>query len=121
MTDEPDLFDMPVTPEPVGHVGPPDGFTIEQAFWKFHRANPDVFTELVRLAKRWKGRGIAKCGIGMLFEVLRWRRGMKTGGDEFKLNNNYRALYARLIMAHYPDLDGLFEIRTLHFHRRDDD
>jgi hypothetical protein len=50
----------------------------------------------------------------MLFEVLRWRSGMRTGGDDFRLNNNYHALFARLIMQNEPDLAGLFELRELH-------
>jgi hypothetical protein len=36
---------------------------------------------------------------------------LSTRGDEFKLNNDYRAPYARLIMRREPDLDGLFETR----------
>jgi hypothetical protein len=35
---------------------------------------------------------------------------ISTTGD-FKLNNNYRAHYARLIMHQEPDLDGIFELR----------
>jgi hypothetical protein len=52
--------------------------------------------------------------------VLRWNSHLNpdhTGG--YKLNNNYRALYARKIMEQEPDLDGLFEIRerTTELHR----
>jgi hypothetical protein len=50
----------------------------------------------------------------MLFEVLRWRHTLRTGGDEFKLNNNYRSYYSRLIMLTEADLTDVFETRRLH-------
>lgn len=88
---------------------------IEEAFWKWHAQNPQVYSELVSLARRLRDRGHRKVGIGMLFEVLRWRHAMRTTGDAdgFKLNNNYRALYARLIMEQEDDLAGMFELRAL--------
>jgi hypothetical protein len=49
----------------------------------------------------------------MLFEVLRWRRMLRTAGDEFQLNNNYRSYYARLIMLQESDLEDVFETRRL--------
>lgn len=89
---------------------------IEAAFWQFHSANPHVYLRLVKLARQLVARGHRRIGIGMLFEVLRWHHAMTTEGDAdgFKLNNNYRALYARLIMDREPDLREVFEIRRLH-------
>ena len=104
----------PVVEHPVAHVGPPDGMTIEEAFWRFHEANPHVYDELVMLVRRAQRRGVRKLGIGMLFEVLRWRHALRTGGDEFKLNNNYRSYYSRLMMIREPGLEGIFETRRLH-------
>lgn len=87
---------------------------IESAFWQFHDANPVVYDRLVFLARDLVARGHRKIGIKMLFEVLRWHH-MTTIGDAdgFKLNNNYHALYARLIMFREADLDGLFELRRI--------
>jgi hypothetical protein len=86
---------------------------LQEAFERFHRENPQVYDELVGMARRWRRSGHERCGIGMLFEVLRYRYGLRTAGDEFKLNNNYRSRYARKIMAEHPDLDGFFETREL--------
>lgn len=88
--------------------------TIDERFQAFHAANPHVYDELVRLARRAKRAGATKIGIGMLFEVLRWRRTMATGGDDFKLNNVLRSRYARTIMECEHDLAGIFETRELH-------
>jgi hypothetical protein len=93
---------------------------IEREFKDFHADHPEVYTQLVKLARTWQANGSAKLGIATLFEVLRWNSHLNpehTGG--YKLNNNYRALYARRIMEHEPDLYGLFEVRerTAELHR----
>jgi hypothetical protein len=90
--------------------------SIEHDFWQFHRENPLVYARLVGLARDLKRKGHAKLGIGMLFEVVRWQHMLNTHdpASEFKLNNNYRSLYARLIMLREEDLAGVFETRTLH-------
>lgn len=95
-----------------------DGFDIfaqdriEREFNDFHADHPEIYAELVRLARQWRSAGHERLGIATLFEVLRWQshlNGAHDGG--YKLNNNYRALYARLIMAKNVDLAGLFETR----------
>lgn len=86
---------------------------IEEAFREFHNAHPYVYDALVRLARQWKSAGHAKLGIATLYERLRWEwhvSGLKDN-EGYKLNNNYKALYARKIMAEHPDLNGLFNLR----------
>jgi hypothetical protein len=93
---------------------------IELEFKEFHLEHPEVYNELVKLARTWQANGTAKLGIATLFEVLRWNSHLNPERDSgYKLNNNYRALYARLIMEQEPDLNGLFEIRerTAELHR----
>ena len=82
-----------------------------EKFAAFHHDNPRVFHELVRLARQLRAQGRKHYGIAGLFEVLRWHRALETTDEEFKLNNNYRAYYAREIMAACPDLVGFFKIR----------
>ncbi len=89
--------------------------TIEERFAAFHQDNPQVYQELVKLARTWRGRHPnRKVGIELLFAVCRWQRAMKTIDEAaYKLNNSYRSRYARLIMASEPDLVDLFELREL--------
>ena len=93
---------------------PPDPEWIQEAFQKFHTDNPHVYDELVALARGLVAAGHRLIGIGMLFEVLRWQQMLATTGDTFKLNNNYRSRYARLIMDREIDLRYVFETRRLH-------
>jgi hypothetical protein len=85
----------------------------DEAFEQYHRDNPQVYSELTRLARQLKGRGRRHYGIASLFEVLRWHHALHTVGDEFKINNNYKPRYARMVMDNEPDLAGFFMIREL--------
>jgi len=87
------------------------GASLRDRFAAFHQANPHVFDNLARLALDLKARGASRVGIGMLFEVLRWQYALRTSGDDYRLNNNHRAFYARKLMADVPDLAGMFEVR----------
>ena len=86
---------------------------IDLRFWEFHRDNPHVYETLVRLARKARSRGHSKVGIGMLFEVARWEIALETNDQTFRLNNNHRSRYARLIMQREPDLAHIFDTREL--------
>lgn len=89
----------------------------DERFREFHEKNPEVYQELVSLARQAVARGRRKMGIKMLFEVVRWQRFLRTtdpdSGSTYKLNNNYHSRYARLIMDQESDLRGIFEVREL--------
>ncbi len=87
--------------------------TIEDRFREFHAAHPQVYAELVRLAREAKARGRRRIGIKMLWEVVRWNLYLTPQGEEFKLNNSYTSRYARLIQRNEPALADLFETRVL--------
>lgn len=89
--------------------------SIEARFLAFHNANPAVYAELVKLARQARSIGRSKIGIGMLWEVLRWnvRFALVSIADGYKLNNNHRSRYARMIHKREPDLRGIFELREL--------
>jgi hypothetical protein len=95
------------------------GATIQQRFEAFHAANPWVYSHLVRLANQFcdaqRSRGRApKMGIALLVERLRWDYTVYTVTDDpFKICNDYRSRYARLIMEQEPSLRGVFVTRNL--------
>lgn len=83
-----------------------------QRFEEFHGSNLHVYEVLVRLAREWvASTGRDKVGIGALYEVARWQIAIATNDPDFRLNNNFRAYYARLIMTQEPDLADLFDLR----------
>lgn len=86
--------------------------TMAVRFEGFHRENPHIYQAIVRIALDLKDRGFPKCGMKMIFERLRWLYAIQTRGEDFKLNNNYTAYYARVVMAAEPRLQGFFETRV---------
>jgi hypothetical protein len=85
---------------------------LETGFLRFHEDNPEVYERLVEMTRQLSDRGRKRVGMGMLFEVLRWEYFMETDTIEpFKLNNNYRAFYTRMIEQRNPDLRGILTKR----------
>ena len=85
--------------------------TSEAAFWAYHSANPSIYEALKRFALEAKRHGRRKLGIAAIFERLRWWSLVEAKSDSFKLNNNYRAFYARLLMQDETELQDFFETR----------
>ena len=70
--------------------------------------NPHVLGVLADTARQLRDQG-ARVSISRVFEEVRER--VRTRGDEYQLNNSFRAFTARDLMDRYPDLDGLFRTR----------
>lgn len=88
---------------------------IDRQFQQFHNDNPEVFAQLRALALRWVEAGASRVGIATLFETLRYTSALAgvRDGQGYRLNNNYRSRYARLLMEQEPRLAGLFQLRTI--------
>jgi len=87
--------------------------TIQARFERFHKANPEVYTALRRLALDLKAKGREKYGIKSLFEILRWHYAMATIGTEFKMPNEFTSRYARFLMEKEPELEDFFRTSVL--------
>lgn len=87
----------------------------DEKFAEFHAANPQVYAELVRLARVAVSRGRVRIGVRMLWEVTRWNLTIQTNdpNSNFKLNDHLHSRYARLIMKNEEDLKDVFELREL--------
>ena len=94
-------------------------------FLAFHAANPRVYALVERFAlqahavrcRLGRPEDVGGYGIGAIWERVRWEVAIETQPGppaDFKLNNNFRALYARLFLLHHPECVGLFELRRLH-------
>jgi len=88
--------------------------TIQERFEAFHEANGHVYAAYRTLALQMARAGVRRYGISGLTEILRWQFAMATkDGDGFKISNDFRSRYARLLMQNEPELQGFFELRTL--------
>lgn len=101
----PDLFSQPAD----DGAGRP---TITDRFLAFHADNPGFYRNLVRFARELRAEtGAERIGIQALIERARWDHLLVTRSLDFKVNNDYAAFYARLLMQQEPDLAGAFETR----------
>lgn len=67
----------------------------------------ELFQEFA-LDKAMQGK---RFGIGQLAERVRWEAPLSTVGDEYKINNNYRAYIARFLLEKYPVLKNFLTVR----------
>lgn len=108
------IADTPVPLVPADTVSRKfDTRTIQQRFEEFHRDNPHVYAKLVEYARKAQGRAYKRIGIGFLCEIIRWQGGPTIHKDGFKLSNDFRSRYSRLIEENEPDLKGFFTKRQL--------
>ena len=105
-----DLFGSLRTAPAVAEPEPKEA-TLAERFEAFHAANPHVLAEMLRLARARLGRGETRIGVKALWEELRSTLEVQDGGDAYKLNNNYTALYARKLIEVCPELADAIEIR----------
>jgi len=83
------------------------------AFAAFHLANPRVWRLFKRFALDVISSGQINYSANAIFERIRWHMEIETKSDEVKLNNNFRAYYARMFHLAYPQHEGFFRNRRL--------
>jgi hypothetical protein len=85
----------------------------EAQFAQYHAEHPQVYLTLRRFALEARRAGRDRLSINMLFERVRWETLVGAHDETFKMNNNWRAHYARLLMRQVPELGpAFFETRT---------
>jgi hypothetical protein len=82
-------------------------------FYEYHRANPHIFDDFKRLAGEMRKTGRSRYGAWVIVQRIRWDRDMASVGDVFRINNDYIALYARLLVYEDPSYVGFFEMRAM--------
>lgn len=87
---------------------------LEEQAADFHKRNPEVWTLFCRFTFEAIKRGFRSYSGQAIFERIRWETDQADteGRSTFKLNNNYRAWYARRFMELFPQHKGFFRTRT---------
>ena len=83
-----------------------------ECFRKYHLENPHVYDLFRRFSWELKRAGRQYYGAQSICERIRWHLAVETKGDDFKINNNHIACYARLLIIREPVFEGFFELRT---------
>lgn len=87
---------------------------IEWDFKRYHEANPQVYDRLEAAALAWADSNPKRVGIARLAENLRYSKLEihEPPHAPFKINNNHRALYARLLIHRHSRLEKVIEVRV---------
>lgn len=86
------------------------------ADWRASEQGAATVRSATERALSLRRRGFERFGIAAIFEAMRYDAALRLGPDSegFKLNNSFRSLVAREIMATVPELVDFFETRELH-------
>ncbi len=83
-------------------------------FINYHTKNPHVYSAFVEQARVLKRHtSLQQTGIDFIHARVRWMSYLRIDTDDpFKMSNDYRPLYARLIQHLEPDLKGFFNLHA---------
>lgn len=88
--------------------------TIKERFELFDRENPHVYAHFVNFARKARNAGFKSYSSKAIIERIRWHLNVETvRHDEFKINNNYTAYYARKMMQEFPEYKFFFVTREV--------
>lgn len=90
------------------------GDRIARAFAAFHGDHPEVYREFCRMVGELRAAGHRHYSAKAIIEVIRFHTDVNAGYEgrgEFKINNNFTALYARKWRAEHPGQSDFFETR----------
>lgn len=97
MIDQTDLFQQDV---------------IAAKFADFHERNPHVYQAIEARALRLLASGARRIGVKAIWESLRVDAALRVDSRDWRLNNNYTACYARLLIERHPQLADVIETRA---------
>lgn len=93
---------------------------LKTRWWKWHRENPHVWEAFERFAlQAWRA-GKVRTSAWLIVNRIRWEQeietkvveGSRSGPEaEFKISNDFIALYARLFLAEHPECGEFFVVK----------
>ena len=79
----------------------------------WHKANPEFFTLFERFTAEAIRRGHKNLSGWLIANRVRWETSIVTTGDDYKIRNDYIALFARLYMVRHPQHLGFFRTKRM--------
>ena len=80
-------------------------------FKAYHSKYPEIYAEFKACCYRMLGVR-KKYSAWTVINVIRWNHDLKFS-DPFKINNDFIAIFARLLIYHDPQFEGFFELRKM--------
>lgn len=86
----------------------------DKEFLQYHQTHPHLYEAFKTVAFDALNIGFKNYGAKGIFEIIRWKRAER-GDGEFKINNNYAPLFARLFVNEYPQYADFFRFKKSRF------
>ena len=88
--------------------------TLTDKFNQYHKDNPQVYELFKCFTFMAIRRGHNRLSAWMIANRIRWETSIETFTvDEYKISNDYIALYARMFMRDHPEYDGFFKTKEM--------
>lgn len=85
---------------------------LKERFDAWHNENPEVYDLFCRFTFEAISKGHKRLSAWMIANRIRWETSVVTVGDDYKISNDFIALYARKFMEDYPKYDGFFKTKA---------
>lgn len=79
----------------------------------WNRRNPHFYPLFERFALEAIESGARKSGAWLIVQRIRWESKIVTRGDDYKVNNDFIAYFARYFAACHPEHAGFFTIKQM--------
>jgi len=88
--------------------------TLTNRFNQFHNDNPQVYEMFKKFTFMAIRRGHKRLSAWMIANRIRWETSIETiSVEDYKISNDYIALYARKFMSDHPEYNGFFKIKEM--------
>lgn len=82
-------------------------------FQQYDQKNKHVYELYKAIALELAHQGRRCIGSKQIFEIMRYDYQFLSNGDQYKVNNNYAAMYARKFVLEHPQFGNLFRFKQL--------
>lgn len=87
--------------------------TLNERFKIWHNKNPIVFQLFEKFTLQAIGYGKTKSSAWLIVNRIRWETSIVTRGDDFKISNDFIAMYSRMFMEKHPEHAGFFTTKRM--------
>jgi hypothetical protein len=99
-------------PDPLRAVFADADAELVDRFLDYHRDHPTVFAEFAKRAVQMRAAGRQRYSQWTIVQAIRWHHDLRSH-EAFKINNDFIALYARLMIHEHPEFAKFFELRSM--------
>jgi hypothetical protein len=86
---------------------------LKKRWWSWHKKNPHVWRLFEKFTMIAIGRGHKNLSAWLIVNRIRWETSIETEGEDFKISNDFIALYARYFMHKHPQYSGFFRTKQM--------